>query len=74
MKRRTNNSNRHRMLRKRFISAFSAALLALVIMYPAPVYSFAKTSVREVRSCVLSIVDIKDQIVSISPADFYPAF
>jgi hypothetical protein len=43
-------------------------------MYPAPVYAFVKTTVREVRSCVRNIVVIKDQIVSVSPADFYPAF
>lgn len=59
--------------RKRFLMAFFVILLTIVIAHPAQVCSVAEATAREIKSCVLSIIDIKDQIVSVSPADFYPA-
>jgi len=74
MKRATISSSRQKLLRRHFFSVFSAVLLVLIITHPVPVYSLLKNTVRDIRSCALNMVNIKDQIVSISPADFYPVF
>jgi hypothetical protein len=67
------SKNKRGTCRKRFILAFTTALLAFALVHPAQVCSIAKATAREIKLCVLSIIDIKDQIVSVSPADFYPA-
>jgi len=55
-------------------SVFITILLVFILIHPVQTYSLAKAAVNEIRSCVMNIITIKDQIVSISPADLYPAF